>query len=337
MNRIYYLHSKQGAYEALCICEDNRSIDNPFIISAEYPLGIIFSKMLRTLNAWLESPYKVSMQENLKDFSNEDSSFSSVCCNDNALKSIFNVLMNDDQSINKLRSFDDFQNLIRNHMFYIDECCKARENAEMKVPDIDMFVFSSGISYPQKSIYPKINFKDGLTKTKEYLPFEARINYRSKRLFEATTENTVIYNNLKTPLIVYEINDISDLILASISAVFSQRYSIGKCRFCKNYFVSYDKKKKHCDNHNPNIKMDCYKSANKKRIADRKNSPSLRMYNSVREMLSRKRTIEENGKMIYDNFKEENKEWRKKIREGKETEENYVAWLKTKYARKYKK
>ena len=83
--------------------------------------------------------------------------------------------------------------------------------------------------------------------------------------------------------------------------------------------------------------MDCYKSANKKRIADRKNSPSLRMYNSVREMLSRKRDIEENGKMIYDNFKEENKEWRKKIREGKETEENYVAWLKTKYARKYKK
>ncbi len=332
MNKIYYLYSKQGAYEAICICEGNKGIDNPFIISAEYPLGVIFSKVLRTLNAWLESPYKVSMQEKIKDFSNEDSSFSSVCCNDDDLKSIFNVLMNDDQSINKLRSFDEFQSLIKNYTLYIDECCKARENAEMKVPDIDMLVFSLGLSYPQKSIYPKIDFKDSLTKMKEYSPFKAKINYQSKRLFEATAENTVIYNNLKTPLIVYEINDISDLILASISAVFSQRYSIGKCRFCKNYFVSYDKKKKHCDNHNPNIKMDCYKLANKKRIADRKNSQSQRMYNSIRERLSRKGDGTE-----YKKFKLESKEWRSKIRKGEETEENYVAWLETKYVRKYKK
>ena len=77
--------------------------------------------------------------------------------------------------------------------------------------------------------------------------------------------------------------------------------------------------------------MDCYRLANKKRISDKRASQSHKMYNSIREMYSRKSGNE------YETFKKEAKDFNEKIRKGEETEENYVAWLKSKYARKYKK
>lgn len=332
MNKIYYLHSEQGSCEAICICEENRNIENPLVISAVYPVGVIFSKILHTLKPWIENPYKVSMQETLKRFSNEDSSFSSISCKDDVLKSIFNVILSEDKSIQRIRPYDEFQPSIIMCISYINLCCNDKDLEKTKV--FDRFVFSSGFTYPPKSIYPEIDVKDA-PKLKEgitdHFTFKPNVGYKSKRLFSIATEKSVTNNELVTPLTVYEISDVLDLILASVSAVFSQGYSIGKCRFCENYFVFYDKKRKYCENLNKNIKMGCYESANKKRIADKRASQSQRLYNSLREMYSRKSEEE------YENFKKESKEWNRKIRNNEASEEEYVAWLKSKYARKYKK
>lgn len=331
MNKIYYLHSKQGAYEAICICEGTRNIENPFIISAEYPVGVILSKLLHTITPWVENPYKTSVSEMLKVFSNEDSSFSSVSCKDSQLKSIFSTLLNDDKSIKRVHSHDDFRSSIIRFLPYLELCCN--DKGLEKLEALDMFVFSSGFSYPKKSIYPEIDVTKIKAEVTDCHTFKPNVKSRSKRLFNIETESKVVYtyNELKTPLTVYEVSDAFDLILASISAVFSSGYSIGKCRYCKNYFVSYDKKRKYCENLNRNIKLGCYGTANKKRIADKSASQSQKMYNSLREMYSRK-TGEE-----YENFKKEAKEWNKKIRDNEETEENYVNWLMSKFVRKYKK
>lgn len=329
MNKIYYLHSEQGSCEAICICEENRNIENPLVISAVYPVGVIFSKILHTLKPWIENPYKVSMQETLKGFSDEDSSFPSVSCKDDVLKSIFNVLLSEDKSIQRIRTYDEIQSSITVCMSYINLCCNEKELEKMRV--LDMFISSSGLSHPSKSIYPEVDVMEIGSAITEHFAFKPNVGYKSKRLFTIATEKTVTNNKLVTPLTVYEIGDIVDLILASLSAVFSQGYSMGICRFCKTYFVSYDKKRKYCENLNQNIKLGCYESANKKRISDKRASQSQRLYNSLREMYSRKSEEE------YENFKKESKEWNRKIRNNEASEEEYVAWLKSKYARKYKK
>ncbi len=329
MNKIYYLHSEESSCEAICICEENRNIENPFVISAVYPVGVIFSKILHTLKPWIENPYKVPMQETLKEFSNEDSSFSSISCKDSALKSIFNVLLCEDKSVKKIRSNDECQSSIIMCMSYINLCCNKNELEKVKV--LDMFVSSSGLTHPSKSIYPEVDVMRIGSAITDHFTFKPNVGYKSKRLFSVATEKPVTSNELVTPLTVYEISDVLDLILASLSAVFSQGYSMGVCRFCKTYFVSYDKKRKYCENLNKNIKMGCYESANKKRIADKRASQSQKMYNSLREMYSRKPGEE------YENFKRESKEWNRKIRDNEASEEEYVTWLKSKYARKYKK
>lgn len=332
MYKIYYLHSKKGDSEAICICDDEDmaiDIENPILISNEYPLGIIFSKMLRTISAWIDNPYKVSLNEMLEAFSTKDSSFSSISCDDSALKSIFFILMNDDKGVNT-------HLIIKKYIAYIDKCCDDKEYESAKM--LDMFVFSSECSYPKRTIYSTGDEKDVNTVATDFLALDKNISHRSKKLFNITKKNHIEFIRLIKPLTIYEINDVSDLILASISAVISQGYSIGKCRECKNYFVSPDRKRKYCkdyredkDKNKDKEDGSCYEKANRKRISDKNASQSRKMYNSIREMYSRKIGND------YEIFRKESKEWNRKIRQGKETEENYVAWLKSKYARKYKK
>ena len=64
------------------------------------------------------------------------------------------------------------------------------------------------------------------------------------------------------------------------------------------------------------------------------------MEKNIRTMLSNRRRpdredYDENVE-IYETFLKEYKIWKKKIRDGEETEEHYVAWLKTHYKRKYR-
>lgn len=49
MDKIWYLFSPAKRTEALFLCKGNNFIDKPYIKSAVYPMGIIFSKAMKSI------------------------------------------------------------------------------------------------------------------------------------------------------------------------------------------------------------------------------------------------------------------------------------------------
>lgn len=335
MNKTYYLFSPSKKTEALYYCLDNNFIDKPYIKSDVYPIGIILSKTMRTIIPVIEQDSIVwSPDELLKgvvNFSETDSSFSSICCNDENLKIIFNSILGENRELyENVDSKKFFSTLIRMND-YLSHCSYDKNLCSITN-------FNKQLSIIGERIPSYLIYEDSTTKRKKI--FSPRTVDRTIPLFKHNKINQPPeqYGKLELPLYVYEINFISDLLIASLQQIFAINYTITKCRFCNNYFVSNNKRNKYCPK-GLSDKEACYDVANRIRVKSLNDDEIQRTYNSVRNMLmrNRNRDIEHYGENYkrYEDFKQKRKEYIRNIKLGKATTDEYHKWLKSFYV--YKK
>ena len=337
MNKIYYLFSPSKKTEALFICNNSDYINKPYIKSAVYPIGIIFSKLMRTIMPVLiNKPKSISFHEfskGLVGFSKQDTSFSSICCQDNELNKIFNHLLSSKELYDNVDSEKAMFKLLRLND-YLSDCSKNR-NLE-SIPIFNNRLSAIGERLPTYTIFDRKYKSDSKI-------FSPQLVKRTKPLFKIPDEKSSAkdYGKLVFPIYVYEITSIYDLIASSLQQIFENNYMITKCRFCGDYFVTKGKRKKYCPQSvGKSPKETCYYKNNKEQAIGI-DDILKREYNSIRNMLMRNcnRDIEINGKnhQIYEEFKSRRKEYMKSIKRGKSTVEEYSKWLRSYYKYKYKK
>lgn len=340
MSDIYYIYSKSELSESLYICRNGERIERPFIKSNVYPLGIILSKIMRTLNPWFYGKNQLKYNNGkwfplieipnlLLDFSNEDSSFSSIACEDKNLKATFNELLYRDISD---KGYDAIYRLLTEYNSFINTYCKDKSNETMD--KLNELVINKHITFPENFILPIENKVEMLEEGNSSQIFDPEIVKNKLFNFPKNICGLKKYRTLKKPLNIYKINSVSDLILACLQCIFENKNSLVKCRYCGDYFISTNRKKKYCHNYNEkNLKDDCYHKSNRQHTLQNEQLLSRKMHKSLRTYYARKygETSDE-----YRNYMDESQKWRDDIKVGIETEENFVAWLETKFFRKYK-
>lgn len=339
MNKIYYLFCPKNKTESLFLCKGNNFIDKPYLKSNVYPVGIIFSKSMKIiLSAINQKKFSFSPNELLKgviDFSKEDSSFSNICCNDENLKMIFNAVLGDNRELFEKIDIRNFFNTLIRVNDYLSLCSDNKYLCS--ITNFNKQLSIMGENFPSYSYYG-----DNTEKGKKY--FSPKIVGRTIPLFENNMVklSTEQFGKLELPLYVYEIKLISDLLISSLHQIFENNYTITKCRFCGDYFVAKSKRNKYCPTEDYKYeKENCYYIAHKRRVKSLCDDEIERMYNSVRNMLMRKRNcdIDYNGEHTkrYEDFKKRRKEYIRDIELGKASKDDYHNWLKSFYVYKYKK
>ena len=346
MDKVYYLFSPAKKTEALFLCRDNNFIDKPYIKSAVYPLGIIFSKTMKTImpviNAALTFFSPAELLKGVSNFSKKDSSFSSICCKDENLKMIFNALLGYNKELYKKSDSKKAMKTLIQIIDYLSLCSKNKYLES--IPNYNRQLSIIGEKLPTYIIFYGNNHNDKDNNFKMPKVFSPQLTGRTKLLFGNTTNDlqTEQFGELILPLYVYEINYVSDLLTSTLQQIFENNFTIAKCRFCENYFVAKNKRSKYC----PPIdvkseKETCYYIANRSRVKSLSDDEIQRTYNSVRNMLMRKcdLDLQENGEnhQRYENFKHKRKEYIRDIKLGKATSNEYFDWLKSYYVFKYKK
>lgn len=346
MDKIYYLFSPAKRTEALFLCRGSNFIDKPYIKSAVYPMGVIFSKAMKTITPVINATSAFlsldELLEGVADFSKEDSSFSSIACKDESLRMIFNALLgNNREKYDKPDGIKAINTLIRINDYL--SLCSDDKYLE-SIPNYHRQLSVIGVKLPSYIIFNgnSDNGKNGNSKGSKV--FSPPLSGRTRPLF-GNAPNTAMpeqFGKLMLPLYVYEIDYISDLLTSAIQQIFENNHSITKCRFCENYFVAKNKRNKYC----PTVdykseKETCYYIAHKSRVKGLCDDEIQRTYNSVRNMLMRKCNLDlqDNGENTqrYKDFKQKRKEYLKAIKLGKATADEYYDWLKSHFVYKYKK
>ena len=345
MDKIYYLFSPAKKTEALYLCKDSNFIDKPYIKSAVYPMGVIFSKAMKMIMPVLNRCSAFLSPDELltgvADFSKEDSSFSSVTCKDESLKMIFSVLLGNKELYEKYDSITSINTLVRINDYL--SLCSMDKNLESLI-HYHRHLSVLGVKLPTYILFNGSSYNGKYGISKESKDFSPSLSGRTRPLFKSSPNLPVSkqFGKLLLPLYVYEISYISDLLTATIQQILENNFTIAKCRFCESYFVAKNNRSKYC----PPIdvkseKETCYYIANRSRVKSLSDDEIQRTYNSVRNMLMRKCDfdLQENGEnhQRYENFKNKRKEYLKAIKLGKSTAVEYHNWLKSYYIYKYKK
>lgn len=345
MDKIYYLFSPKGRTEAMFLCKGNNFIDKPYIKSAVYPMGMIFSKAMKTImpiiNATSAFLSPDELLEGVADFSKEDSSFSSITCKDESLKMIFNAMLGNNKELyDKSDSIKATNTLIRINDYL--SLCSEDKNLE-SITNYHRQLSVIGVKLPSYIIFNGDTDNDKDSNSKSSIVFSPPLSGRTRPLFGNTTNTAMSeqFGKLMLPLYVYEIDYISDLLTSTIQQIFENNYTITKCRFCENIFVAKNKRYKYClSGDYKSEKETCYYIAHKKRVKSLCDDKMERDYNSVRNMLMRNRNrdlhYQGENHQRYEDFKRKRKEYLKAIKLGKATTDEYCDWLKSYFARKYK-
>lgn len=132
----------------------------------------------------------------------------------------------------------------------------------------------------------------------------------------------------------YECLNISDYMTASFLQLIENNYLILKCKNCNKYFIAYKRTDTlYCDRISPqdNSKT-CKKYAIElawtEKIKDEADWHCLyrRVYQSL-QMKAKRKPNDLLLKKIFEDFRIDAKEWKKAIKEGKKTDEEFLHWL----------
>ncbi len=183
---------------------------------------------------------------------------------------------------------------------------------------------------------------------REFFKYKRRkeSNYNTKAeewgesLLAVALENNIKTNPLDNVTVrnIYVVNSISELMSASIQEIFKRNKHIKRCEYCGNFFVE----QKHASERYCNLilgenRTNCRQLAKRERQKryDSDISYSKRLYNSLKTKYGRlvSGTDEFNDKYEneYEQFKDDCKQFRKAIRDGKCTEKEYVLYLIKRY------
>lgn len=357
MLKMYYLFSqssKKDLLEAIYICDNGESIENPTAKTGVYPMGTFLSKTIALLKPWYDCNFHPFLKEKklLKEFENftkKDLSFSNAVCDDFAVCYMLKLLLIHGDAIARDRNEEQIGQLLKGYMNYIELCQDNKESDFNSNSKLKLLINQN------KDEFPKYLHYDGKTSNnqkkiskneiKNLLSYsQQNNNYFSaplkkvsqKQLFKDTSPLSYVketkWGALKYPINVFDIHDIIDLILSSLHCIFEQKYVLCKCAYCGGLFVTSNQKKKYCPNLDDE-NTSCYDKAKLVRQLERENSGSTQLHKSIRTIYANKYGTDSHE---YRSYMEESQIWRDKIKKGETTEEEYVVWLKSHYKYKYK-
>lgn len=349
---MYYLYSSEKKCEAVYVCDEGKYIDSATLQTGVYPFGAILSKAIKLLFPCLTNRYspfvgkgEYELSAQFNDFSHVDSSFSNAVCNDTAVLTVLKLLLIERQHLKiDEEKYDRLFELLLSYAEYIDLC---QENKEFcKSENLRLLSEQNHHSLPVRSLYTAhkiknadVADKDAMVElfTKCDLPeqFAPKLKEQRNTLWKLPSPvaeaKTTEWAPLIPPLHVFDIHDIVDLVLASLQCIFEEGHIIRKCFHCGSLFVTHRGNQKYCPAFG-NAK-NCYQSAKLQRQLEREKSGSAKMDKSIRTMY----ILRYGGdSKEYRDYADKSRDWRRRIRAKEAIEEEYIAWLKTHYKRKYR-
>ena len=360
MNCIYYLFSKsdklKSPLETLYICENGNYIDKPSYKAKIYPMGTLLSRTVALLTPWYKTNFNsFKQQDYLFKFTNKyktkETSFSKAAENDHVFIAAFRTLFAGEPYIQTNKNYDQMVKCLHDYMNFISLCYENHKQCSSI--NLNFLANQNGCIMPQHNLFTdKLILSDGKLNKEDInkllsendnlgYSFDPDFARSTKKFFKLDDYDFEIENNetLLTPIHVFQIHDIVDLILASLQCIFEQNYFIGKCNYCGELYVANNRNTRYCPQKN-NLNTNCQKLGKARRQLIRNSiDKSKKMYNSIRAMYANKYSLGIDDDMetnIYRIFLRESKLWREKVKKGEATEKEYVAWLKSHYVRKYK-
>ena len=359
--KIYYLFSKNERLEAIYACENQDDIGNAKLQTGVYPMGTLLSAAMRVLSPWAKTDFNPFFDHKKKldgltiiSTSAQASSFSSVVRDDSAARIAFEMLFTNDKDMILPRQYNEHSKLLQIYIDYIGLCQRGKNFASIE--KLILLSNTSGHELPRRSIYAanKLDGKSEMSKddikqllTNSDLPIQffapdSKKQTQYQILPSSMEKATVTPWQLTTPLVVFDIHDIVDFILASLQCIFEQNYVIGKCSYCGDLLVTHNRKLMYCPKQDLNNKSKlCREHAKLKRQLENEKKENTRLHKSLRTMLSTDKFQNSHSDAYgftekYESFLKQSQEYRDKIKIGEATEEEYNVWLKGNYARKYK-
>lgn len=134
----------------------------------------------------------------------------------------------------------------------------------------------------------------------------------------------------------YQCSNINDYMTASFLELIENNYFILKCKNCGKYFIAYNKiNTLYCDRISPqNPAKNCKQYGKEikwlERTKDEKDWYSLyrKIYQVFQKKAIRNPEHKESQK-LFDDFRTESIKWKKAVKEGTKTEEEFIKWLQT--------
>ncbi len=359
MNCIYYLFSKsdklKSPLETLYICENGNYINKPLFKAKIYPMGTLLSRTIALLTPWYETNFNLFKQQYyLFEFTNKyktkETSFSKAAENDHVFIAAFKNLFSGEPYIQTNKNYDQMLKCLHDYMNFISLCYENHKLCSSI--NLNFLANQNGCIMPQHNLFAdELITSDGelskddindLLSENDNLGYSFDPDYArsAKKLFKLD-DNLEIENNetLLTPIHVFQIHDIVDLILASLLCIFEKNSFVGKCNYCGELYVANNRSTRYCPQKS-NLNTNCQKLGKARRQLIRNSlDKSKKMYNSIRTMLGNEYGYGEDGntETPYKFFCTENQEWQNKIKTGEITHKEYEEWLKSHYKRKYKK
>lgn len=336
---VYYLFSNKDNLESIYICSTGNYIDKPTYKTDVYFMGTILSKVLSVLIPWYETNFNPHFYEellhNIEKMSEFNSSFSSITNNDKTVYSILYMMLYDDKQLNKDESNKniDIFKLMKQYIDFIKICQKAREYSTYD--NLCIVANTLGRKIPGYSVYNNpsqskefSNIKQILLDDNQYQEyFNPTIIKQQKKLFDIGTNPEKEFsssNKLKYPLHVYQIKNIVDLIAVSLESIFRQKYVLGECKFCKNLFVTHNRKQLYCTKQIPDIK-NCQEEAKlKMQLIREKTIPYVKAHKNISKKISQKCS---NSSEAYLDYLELSAKLRNDMRNERITEEEYLTHI----------
>lgn len=355
--KLYYLFSKvskDNFVEAIYVCDDGESIENATMQTGVYPMGAFLSKTINILDPLAKKNFSILqwdmiISKELEIFSEEKaSSFSNLIYdNDAVAHKVFKLLLLDNEKyVHSKKSKEEFTKILQRYLNYVRLCGCQDKGKYSSVKELYLLINQTRDRLPEHFTYvTNILNKQNIVTENEIENALMDIAFIDSSFVPSLKERNTLFprpysplhniiktkwGELKTPLEVFDITDIIDLILASVYCIFQQGYFLKECPYCKSLFVIRDKRRIYCPNLNDGNKS-CFDTSRLERQLEREKSGSAEKEKSLRTMSANKYG---NRSAKHRKFLSDCQEWRDNIKIGNKTEDEYVKWLDDHFAKK---
>lgn len=356
--KLYYLFSEiseNNFVEAIYACDDGEFIENATMQTGVYPMGVFLSKAINILDPLAKKNFSILqwdmvISKELETFSKEKaSSFSNLIYdNDAVAHKVFELLMLDNEKyVYSKRSKEEFIRILQLYLNYVRLCGCQDKGKYSSVKELYLLINQARDRLPEHFTYVTnaLN-KQNIVTENEIENALVDIDFIDSSFAPSLKERKMLFprphsplhnivktkwGELKTPLEVFDITDIIDLILASVYCIFQQGYFLKECRYCKSLFATHDKRKNYC----PNLNNDnsCFDKSRLKKQLKREVPKWAKKEKCLRTTSARKHGVKSNE---HREILDECQNRRIDMKNGNITEDEYIEWLESKYLKKYK-
>ena len=140
---------------------------------------------------------------------------------------------------------------------------------------------------------------------------------------------------------IYMMNDINSFFIFEVYQILEKEILIKRCANCGRYFIPINRSDAiYCDRASPKDKsMTCKEYGSQKLWYDKlKENKTMKLYRNIymaKQMLAKRNPDIKEYQQDFEQYKIESKEWKKDIKDGTKTEDEFVTWLKAVRGKKY--